>query len=312
MANQPIGHAHRSSQPNSSTTQFHPSYSDPDADIILQSDDGVMFRVHSLIMKMASGFFRDMLGLPGSHVDQAPIMVTESSPTVAVLLSMIYPSIGISQIDPVYIWDTLKAADKYDMPSVLLTMGHLIGVYSRAGDTDPIKTYAYACRYGWEDVAKVASTRTLDMNLSSLSVADISLMDSASLFRLQSLHRSRRDVLLELMDIEVGSASTHVVFHRCGNKERPFDSLWGCCAARGKSQFWIVAKHMVSQEMEKCPLGRNLRLEEFWNRPELTPLWKVIDHPGCKCGNRCMVFDKKATMKEVMRVLDSDQLPLTI
>ncbi|TDL15436.1 hypothetical protein BD410DRAFT_120384 [Rickenella mellea] len=296
----------------SPNTEFHPLFFDPDADITLQSDDGVQFRVRSAIMTMSSGFFKAKLGLPGNPVAQAPIMMTEPGHIIAALLSIIDPQFGISQFDHGHIWDILKAADKYDMPSVMGTLRHLIGVHSRAGDTDPIKTYAYACRYGWEDVAKAASTRTLDTDLSALSETEISLMDTISLFRLQKLHRSRGHALIELMDIKAEEGSSHLVFHRCGNKERPYRYLFPCCAVRGRSHFWILAKHIVLREMEKCPSGRTLRLEEFWNRPELTPLWEIRLHPGCNCGIICMVFDKKGTMQEVLRMLDSDHLPVTV
>jgi len=67
-----------------------------DADLIIRSSDIVDFRVHKLVLSMASPFFKDLLSLPqpsdsetidGLHVVQLP----EDSELLSSLLSMLYP-----------------------------------------------------------------------------------------------------------------------------------------------------------------------------------------------------------------------------
>ncbi|TDL26626.1 hypothetical protein BD410DRAFT_783714 [Rickenella mellea] len=81
------------SDPTRVSDGYHPSYSSPSADIVLLSDDGVKFRVHSAILATASKFFHDMFGMPRSaaenHDDALPM--SESSEILKTLLDIIYP-----------------------------------------------------------------------------------------------------------------------------------------------------------------------------------------------------------------------------
>jgi hypothetical protein len=68
----------------------------PNADLIIRSSDLVDFRVHKMILAMASPFFKDLLSLPqpsGSEsVDGLPVVqFTECSELLNTLVSMLYP-----------------------------------------------------------------------------------------------------------------------------------------------------------------------------------------------------------------------------
>ncbi|TDL21413.1 hypothetical protein BD410DRAFT_771633 [Rickenella mellea] len=291
--------------------EVHPSYSDPNADILLESGDGVEFHVHSLIMKMSSGFFRDMLGLPGNLDNQEPIVMEESAIIVGKLLDLVYPNTGSPEIDPSLIWEVATAGDKYDMPPALRNLRYIVESKMHANQLDPIVTYSYACRFGWEDVAKAASTKTLDIDLSTLDESQISIMDCRGLFRLQNLHRARREAAFELLDIAYEPDSHHVAFHRCTTGQL-FEPINSCCMTRGDFPFWILLKQSVSRELEKFSSGKTLHDDEFWRRSEFNELWKT-SFPSHKCnGYDCKAFDRLATKLEVLRVLNSEHVPKTV
>ncbi|TDL15904.1 hypothetical protein BD410DRAFT_82770 [Rickenella mellea] len=152
--------------------EFCPPYSWPDADLVLQSQDGRKFRVHSDMMKTASGFFRGMLGIPRdpSENPQEPLPVDETSNVVAGLLNMVYHISAPTLTDSFDLFGRVfSAAEKYEMTSVIETLSLIVFTQLQAGHLDPLSAYAFACRYGWEDVAKSVSSQLLDIKFLSLN-----------------------------------------------------------------------------------------------------------------------------------------------
>jgi hypothetical protein len=71
-------------------------FDDPQADLILQSSDGVHFRVFKLILSFASPVIVDMLSIPSPlsqkpHDEDQVAHLTEQSTALDVVLSHIYP-----------------------------------------------------------------------------------------------------------------------------------------------------------------------------------------------------------------------------
>jgi hypothetical protein len=63
-----------------------------DGDVVLRSSDGQDFRVHSIILREASPFFRDMFRLPsGGSGSYAPILMTETTDVLDDILRWLYP-----------------------------------------------------------------------------------------------------------------------------------------------------------------------------------------------------------------------------
>lgn len=65
----------------------------PDGDMVLRSSDDVEFRVDSVILRRASGFFSDLAQIPtpeGTNGDE-PIPMAESSEMLDLLLRLLYP-----------------------------------------------------------------------------------------------------------------------------------------------------------------------------------------------------------------------------
>lgn len=196
-------------QPTAEPT-LHPLFDHPDSDITLGSSDGVLFRVHTYMLKTTSGWFRTMLTLPQSSSSNTPrpsssragsvephshhphpptrdtIYLTEHSSVLEALLRI---TCGLPPTLPTTyegLDNVLYASEKYDTPgpsallrawlSMSLTLPTKSLVASD-GDGDkqpalpclptPLHTYALACRFGWIEEAKSASTQTLTLNILS-------------------------------------------------------------------------------------------------------------------------------------------------
>ncbi|KAF8307757.1 hypothetical protein DL93DRAFT_2064615, partial [Clavulina sp. PMI_390] len=73
-------------------------FSFDDGDVVLRSEDGVDFRVDSLILRRASGLFADIFALPpkqqndcSSSSSPEPIAMIEPASVIDDLLRLIYP-----------------------------------------------------------------------------------------------------------------------------------------------------------------------------------------------------------------------------
>ncbi|THH34119.1 hypothetical protein EUX98_g36 [Antrodiella citrinella] len=198
-----------SSHTSSEANQTHPDFSDEEADVVLSSQEGILFRIHSIILKMSSSWFRTLFTLPqsskteqtASAMSQEVIPMSESADILEVLLSMACgKEIPISRLQSIdFIEDLLAVAEKYDMPgpsSIIRLSVSLTHVR-----THPIRVYALACRWGWTEVARTASSHTLHMDLLDKKWAgELRLVGSADLARLMLLHRRRRDYLRKELD----------------------------------------------------------------------------------------------------------------
>ncbi|THH02906.1 hypothetical protein EW026_g43 [Hermanssonia centrifuga] len=184
----------------------HPAYADASADIVLCSCDQVLFRVHSITLTLASGWFRTLLSLPQGPPPYKQALtpeilhVAEPADVIAGLLCM---SSGqeLPKLDSFeYVVELLHAAEKYDMPGALSII-RLAVTSPPLLDSHPIRIYGIACQWGWFEEARLASLKTLGLDLFSPGTAkDLSSIDSPYLTKLMALHRQRRDVLQSGLD----------------------------------------------------------------------------------------------------------------
>lgn len=176
---------------------FDPTFVDDDADIVLQSRDGIFYGMHKCILRTSSGFFRTMLSLPSSGSPSAAaaidsIVLDERSGTLGILLRMIsgleVPKWACLDV----LEDVLEAAQKYDMSGPASTIRAIITTPLFLDQ--PLRLYALAARSDWEEEAKFASRHTLDLSIHDKQ--HLPMMDhipSAYLIRLIEFHRERRD-----------------------------------------------------------------------------------------------------------------------
>ena len=279
------------------SSKTHPSFDDASADIALCSREGTVFRIHSLTLSLASGWFRSMLSLPQCKPTQKAyhspetIHLTESSRVIAGLLSL---SNGqpIPHLDSFeFVEELLHAGEKYDMPSVI-SIVRLAIISPPFLEAHPIRTYGIACSWGWVAEARLASTKTIGWDLlSPSSVKDLSTVDPPYLTALMLLHRRRRDMFRAGLD-------SPVLFYanapggRCNN-----------CQKEVTHAQWMHVKHVWSNAIEQSPAS--VASKAILQHPDVHRLLEAI----CQnCTKK--LYDPEGTLAKLNELLD--RLPTVV
>ncbi|EIW80287.1 hypothetical protein CONPUDRAFT_125015 [Coniophora puteana RWD-64-598 SS2] len=136
------------------------------ADIVFRTSDDVDFKLHRVILAMASTVFKDMLGLPqppSSNKSLPVVPVSESSSVLKPLLLFCYPTAppDIDTLNDARL--ILDAAVKYDITCVQKAMAVHVSS-QRFMEDNPVGVYCIACRYGWEQVARSAARHCLKIS----------------------------------------------------------------------------------------------------------------------------------------------------
>ena len=285
--------------------RFHPLFSF-DADVVLGSRDGVLFRVPSTTLKMTSAWFRTMFTLPqgspptssrsrdikprDTAADTEVISLDEDSRTLEPLLRMIC-GLEISALDT---WDAVEpvlyAAEKYDMPGPASIVRALLR--TPAFVDEPLRLYAAACHFSWAEDARTASTRSLSVNLYDPKNRPALLrLRTADLLALFELHHERRKQFRQriaeppfLTDAQLGDTA------RCS---RCRDSI--------SYVEWRELRNAMFAELEICPAGDTVLAGlEVW--PAALTCWSA----KCKRATYLSpVYDKRLSSKAIKDVLDA-------
>lgn len=290
----------------------HPEFNSPDADVVLVSRDLVRFRMHSFTLKTTSGWFRSLFSIPrpspsntatGEGRDRRPaltpstadpemIHLDEDSSTLELLFRMIS---GLP-IQPLTSFDTvdalLFASEKYEMPGPTSLVR--IAVLTPPLADQPLRLYAAASRCGWADEAKVASQRTLAMDLwQDENWEMLAKVDVRSALALMKLHRLRRESLRKKLD------------------EHPFVnaspvSYCSRCRRQTDHHAWRELKHRVVAEMDSRSLGDTILDVGLVEWPEAKACWEA-KCPYADCA--IVQYDKTESMRLIKECIDS--LPKT-
>ena len=274
--------------------EYHPLFSSPDGDVILASKDGILFRVHSYTLKTTSGWFRGMYSLPQrtSLLDQPveTLTVDEDSTTLVALLKII-SGLAIPRLDS---WDIIEpllhAAEKYDMAGPMSVVRALLATPPLL--SDPLRLYAIACRYSWDDEAMMASRETLTLNLHAPEHrGTLQKLGTDALLNLFALHHERREALRRRLDDppfvnDVGNSS-------CSHCGMPVDY-----------HTWRELKYVIIMEMDARPLGDTVVNPGLLEWPVARACW------AAKCTScERVLYDKTLTMRVIRECID--QLPTT-
>ncbi|KAI0055747.1 hypothetical protein BV25DRAFT_1921545 [Artomyces pyxidatus] len=281
----------------SANPSYHPLFSF-DADVVLGSRDGTLFKVPSTTLRMTSSWFRAMFSLPQTSATAqastlAPdvINLDEDARTLEHLLRMVC-GLTIPELDS---WDSVEpllyAAEKYDMPGpqsivrALLRTPPFLDV--------PLRLYAAACRYGWASEARVASTLALTHDLHAPEHrAALLKLKTGDLLALYDLHHERRELFRTrlseppfLTDVQLTEA-----YARCARCHEPVDYA-----------AWRELKHVMVMEMDRRPAGDTIAagLDEW---PAAKACW------AAKCKKvscTTAVYDKVSTARAIQGAISA-------
>jgi hypothetical protein len=147
-------------------------FNDPKADVILQSSDGVHFRVFKIILSFASPIFSDMFSIPllaslnPDSDDEVPMVtVSENAEVLDLSLRHIYP---LQTPDTVPLRDASLLAEfahKYQVDALDKSVRRYL---MDSIEQDPVGVYAIAVAYGYKCVGKSAAQSCLNLPFSRL------------------------------------------------------------------------------------------------------------------------------------------------
>lgn len=173
----------------------------PDADVVLCSSDGKEFRAHRLILSLTSPVFQGMFSLhqstePSSQIPS--VDVSESSDVLQPFIQYLYPR-PPPKVSDTSMWAALYTiADKYGADVVMDLLRDMLIPHFL--DASPLRVYALASRWGFEEEAKIASKITLTMDIfKELLPEDAELMGGGACRQLYLLHFNRREAAQALI-----------------------------------------------------------------------------------------------------------------
>jgi len=149
----------------------------------------------------------------------------------------------------------------------------------------PLRRYAVACRYGWTEEAKAASSETLKLNVHAPEHRPLlEGLGTVALLDLFALHRERREVLRARLDEPpfIGAATVCVP-----------------CGWRLDYNTWRELKYKIILEMDVRPLGDTIckGLEEWW---EAQACWNA-KCPNMDCNR--LLYDKQLTITAISKAI---------
>jgi len=178
-----------------------PPFEDVDADVIICTNDGVLFRTFKFLLSKASPHFANMFILPpvspssvhpSNHVEGVPVVhVTEDASTMINFLSLGHPSAQVPSLQSVYeVLQLHTTGDKYLVDSVKDFARREV---SRFISSEPVSVFAVAYHLGWKEEAMKAAQASLKMSVKEISLAGGTEMDFVPAGVLKKLAEYRRE-----------------------------------------------------------------------------------------------------------------------
>lgn len=185
-----------SADPPSSPIPRHPRYYFADGDIFVITTDIIEFRVHSAMMKANSTYFQD-IAPPGA-------VIATNSTVFEFLLDHIYQTSSYSPPKPHCFREAsqfIQIAEYFGMPQVIANLRSIL-LEEKMYRGFPLEVYIFACKRQWWDVAEVASTETLQLDLSEDECLDkLKELDAANICKLLKLHSRRKRQIVDCVTL---------------------------------------------------------------------------------------------------------------
>ncbi|KAF8998810.1 hypothetical protein BDQ17DRAFT_1283052, partial [Cyathus striatus] len=154
--------------PTDSTT-VSKEFDFPDSDITILSSDNVEFRIHQLILRLASPTMMENLSTneEGKH----RLLLPEDSRTLSKIFSLYYPGTDVDDVDATLALSLLSAVRKYKMVKATKTVKILM---TEKMHTDPLRMYlAFTRNECLEDAAIVARNALFQKPLQELYISEM-------------------------------------------------------------------------------------------------------------------------------------------
>ncbi|KAJ7735023.1 hypothetical protein B0H16DRAFT_1380548 [Mycena metata] len=259
----------------------HPLFSDKTADVVLQSAEGTLYRIHSVILRITSGFFRTMLSLPQPPDAKVPheIPVGEKDLVMERVLRMM-SGLEIprwASFDEVEA--TLELIEKWDTPGPLSVIRTAIS--SSLFADEPLRVYVLTSHFGWGEETKAVLVETLRLELFG-GEHDTTLcrLSSRSLLTLVAFHDRCKARFRDALDGTDLFAAGNEEPRECG------------CGKRRDNYPWRVLKAKLLSEFNRRPLGDQI-LTDMSGWPESAACWRA----KCHCGN--LYYDQVSTVGNI-------------
>ncbi|KAJ7643417.1 hypothetical protein DFH06DRAFT_1051694 [Mycena polygramma] len=260
---------------------YHPLFCDKSADVVLQSTEGTMYRVHSIILRMTSGFFRTMLSLPQPLDAKLPHEIPVGEPD-ALMERVLRMMCGLeiqrwASFDEVE--STLQLIEKWDAPGPLSVVR--TAITSPLFAEDPLRVYVLTSHFEWAEETTTVLVQTLKLELLN-GEHDTMLcrLSSRGLLSLITFHDRCKARFREALDGTDLFAAGNEEPRECG------------CGKRRDNYPWRVLKAKLLSEFNRRPLGDRI-LTDMAGWPESAACWRA----KCHCGN--LYYDQVSTVGNI-------------
>ncbi|KXN91880.1 hypothetical protein AN958_11182 [Leucoagaricus sp. SymC.cos] len=293
-----------------SAEKFHPRFNDPEADIVLSSKEGTLFRIHSVVLKSASGLFQLVFsdvnhgkrGMaqstnedstkenPCSESDIEVITLPFPNPPIKRVLLMITaqeipPWSSTAELEAaVEVMEYLEARG----PLSIVRMSCLTSVCL----SDPLQLYGLGARFGWGEVMQHTAALTLHLNLFPDIEPQLFKIPGPSLYRLLRLHRRRRDEFRAFILSPENFVGGTSALYKCACGRSNDNGPWRILASR---LFW---------EMDQNPSGSTILSPEMDTWEESVRCWNSLC-PRPSCGRASQ--DRVEMLRKLRQCIE--QLP---
>ncbi|VDB87552.1 unnamed protein product [Peniophora sp. CBMAI 1063] len=233
-------------------------FNSTDADISLRSSDGVIFAVHSFILRWISPFFADMLSLPqtsDSAGDQRPVIdMSEDSASIRTLLRFSYPHTFCADPELEKVADIKRAAviaRKFDCQALLEAVESAI---IRLSKSESETAYALAWRFEFPGALRAAARASVHHRLfidDGREVPEFDELPARALVLLGRYRTSFYDATLRL-DQEIYPHPTWIAKHHAtGCRELQLDVVNGIPVADGIDFDKCTCEKSVAPDLER-------------------------------------------------------------
>ncbi|KAJ4484277.1 hypothetical protein C8J55DRAFT_39118 [Lentinula edodes] len=324
--------------------RYHPSFASTAAHVVLSASDGIMYRMHSYTLRMASGFFRDMFTLPqpspphpkefysqNIDVGRDVFVSTYVSSHILTLFLMLISGMPINT--PLHEWGefspytscsdscnpnevsshscfdiidrVLRLAENWDAPGPLSYIR--LGLRStELAKRDPLRLFSIASHFGWEYERNWAAQHSLMIDISSLS-------DSDTQNTLEGM--SSKD-LLRLLKLRHRRKEEFRAYLDDPDRFSVGNSnilCAQCHEGRVDNETWKILKEVMVAELERRPLGDSIVGYDVDGIGGENSTGGILTWPEaeacfkatCEKGCGSLNYDECATLKQIQGGIDS-------